>query len=130
MSQRNTLLSILLGIGFWAAGVVLVRLTGDVLLRPSNQPGLIGIFLAALPIGWVTAFIIKQVLGVGWHELTKPLALGTTAATMLDGLMFNWNHNLYHAELEVAFHGAAFILWAAGVGMAIAFWYEYRYHKA
>lgn len=76
----------------------------------------VGIILAWLPFYQ----LIKNHLKLTKDQLVPAIAVGTSAAALCDGLAMPWASFLYGDSIQVAFWGAAWILWFVGVGLTIA----------
>jgi hypothetical protein len=61
--------------------------------------------------------------------MLRPVVVMTFTATWLDAIAFTWLHSLYHDSQEIALHGAALILWGAGLGLFFAYLLEQKTPK-
>ena len=74
---------------------------------------------------YITALLTKLKL----YELLRPVVIMTFTATFLDGIALIWFRHLYSDSFEVALHGAAWILWGAGLGLLFAYVLETKNAK-
>lgn len=128
MKKSQTTLFIFLGILFWLNGVMFVRFLGPIMLT-ENNPLLIVVFPIVILITILSLIITKFLSGLTYSELLKPTTIMTFAATMLDGLCLLYFRWVYSESFEIALHGAAFILWGAGLGLFFAYILEIRASK-
>jgi hypothetical protein len=119
LKTSQLILFIVLGAIFWFAAAMFVRILGPDVLRADN-PLLIAIYIVSIPIlaGSVvlSAIISRTPLG----EMLLPVVVMTTTALLLDGLAISWGTGLYGEDPRHVMHGAALILWGAGVGQVAA----------
>lgn len=125
MKNDKLILFIVLGIIFWFNGALFVRLLGESVLS-ENNPNLIWGFLLAIPVTVITLVIAKYLSGLRFDELLRPVVIMTFTATFCDGIALTWFRNLYSTSFEVALHGAALILWGAGLGLLFSYILEVR----
>jgi Family of unknown function (DUF5367) len=125
MKSSKFLLFVFLGIVFWFNGAMIVRFLGEKVLT-ENNPNLIFGFLLAIPVTIVTLIITKYLSGIKFNELLKPVVIMTFTATLCDGIALTWFRPLYSNSFEVALHGAALILWGAGLGLLFAYILELK----
>jgi hypothetical protein len=123
MSQSKISLYVFLGVIFWFNAAMIIRFMGETFLT-ENNPKLILAFLLTFPITGFTFYITKLVTKLAYSELLRPIVIMTFTATFLDGIALTWFRQLYSSSFEVALHGSALILWAAGLGLLFAFYLE------
>lgn len=107
-----------LGIIFWYIFAKIVNVLADTFFIP-NSAYLIWIYIIAIPLLIVSVVPIKFITGKPFNELLKPVTIMTYAATMADGIALAWYPQLYSSNPQTALLGAAWILWGAGLGLAI-----------
>lgn len=120
MSTSKMILFIVLGILFWFTGAMLVSFIGERVLTDGN-PYLPIAFVALIPVTAVFVVISKNIARLEYSELLKPTVIMTITATFLDATAFTWFRGIYHESFEIAMHGAALILWGAGLGLLMAY---------
>jgi hypothetical protein len=125
MNTSKFLLFVGLGIAFWFNGAMMVRGLSSTVLTEHN-PNLVWGFLLTFPLTAVSLVITKSLSGFSYNQLLKPVVIMTFTATLCDGIALTWFRDLYSHSFEIALHGAAFILWAAGLGLAIAYYLDQR----
>lgn len=125
MRNSKLLLFIVLGTAFWLNAAMIIRFFGKAVFTEGN-PKMMLFFGLAIPLTLVSMYIAKLVGNVRFDELLKPLVVMTFTATFLDGIALVWFRRLYSDSFEVALHGAAWILWAVGLGLLFSY---YPYHR-
>jgi hypothetical protein len=125
MKRKNVYIFTILGIVFWFSAAMVVHFMGESIFIKSNQY-LPLIFLMAIPITFGFIFIAQSVSSLPLHQLLKPIALMTGVAATLDGIALAWTTSLYSQSFEVALIGAAWILWGAGLGLLIGFYFDQK----
>jgi len=125
MSLSKTMLFIILGILFWFTGAMLVSIIGEKALTDGNAYLPI-VFFALIPITLVFLVISKHIAQLQYSEMLKPTVVMTITATFFDAIAFTWFRGIYHESFEIAMHGAALILWGAGMGLLMAYVLELR----
>lgn len=117
-----------LGIIFWYIFAKIVNVLADSFFIP-NSAYLIWIYVIAIPLLVLSIVPVKYIIGKPFNQLLKPVTIMTYAATMADGIAFAWFPELYSSNPQTALLGAAWILWGAGWGMAIAHALEFLSNK-
>lgn len=128
MTRSQVLIFTVLGILFWFSAAMVIRLVGDTVFSDGN-PYLLPFYLLAIPITGVFIVVTRLVTKVKYAELLKPAVLMTIVATIMDSLALAWYRQLYSESMEVALHGAAWILWGVALGLLMA-WLMERFAKA
>jgi len=117
----NVVLFIGLGIAFWVAGVLLIRFAGAPLFDHSN-PWLLPLFVASIPLYWVIVKIFAVVGQVSGADLLRAFSLSSVVAAVLDGIALTWFPGWYGLEQAGLLLAAAWLIYAFGVGLGIAYW--------
>ncbi|WP_020601689.1 hypothetical protein [Spirosoma spitsbergense] len=78
------------------------------------------------PLTGAFLYVTKQTSGLPWNELLRPVVVITFTAIFLDGVALTWFRQLYSESFEVALHGAALILWGAGLGLLSAYYLDQK----
>lgn len=128
MKNSKVFLFLALGVMFWFIAAMIIRFTGSYVFS-ENNPKLILFFIIAIPLTVVSMYITKLIGKLKFNELLKPVAIMTIMATLLDGIALAWFRQLYSQSFEIAFHGAAWILWGVGLGLLFAYLLEIRTQK-
>ncbi len=123
LSVKKTSLAVILGIAFWLNGAIVINQMGDYILTDNNNLRSVGL-LIAIPVTVITVIIAKYLLGLPYSKMVKPIVLMTLTATFCDTIALTWFQSLYSNSTDIAFHGAALILWGAGLGLLIAYYLE------
>ena len=123
MNRSKFLLFVFLGIVFWLNGVLIVRLVGAHLLTEGN-PGLFLAFLIAIPVTLITLYVTKLISTLEYSQLLRPIVIMTFTATTCDAIAFTWFRSVYSESYEIALYGAALILWGAGLGLMLAYYFD------
>jgi hypothetical protein len=118
MKNSKQPLLIVLGIVFWFAAAIIVRLSGTAVFT-ENNPFLMLYFLLAFPASYGLILITKKVARLDDSEIFTAVAIMTYTATFLDGIALTWFGQLYGATHEVRLYGAAWILWGVGAGLLL-----------
>jgi hypothetical protein len=121
----NVGLFVLLGIIFWFSGVLFVRLGGAVLFVKGDL-WLLVLFALALPISWVFVKVTEVIGRVSGLELLRAVVLESIAATIIDGTVLTWFQPIYSDDRSTLLAIAAWLLWGAGMGLAVAYWESQR----
>lgn len=119
MKKNHLLLFTVLGVIFWFSAAMMVRVLGDTVFSHGNS-NLILAYVMSVPLLLGSIAISKLLSGKPYRELDKPVAWMTGVAAMLDGIALSWFQWIYSERDEVAVHGAAWILFGAGVGLVIS----------
>lgn len=117
----NAFLFIGLGIVFWVSGVLIIRFFGSPLFDRSH-PWLLLLFVASIPLYWVVVKMIAVVGQVSGTNLLRAISLSSVAAAVLDGIALTWFPNWYGLEQAGLLLAAAWLIYAFGVGLGIAYW--------
>jgi hypothetical protein len=125
MKTSKTILCIVLGIIFWFNAAMIIRFTGDRVFTENNAM-LPWFYLLAIPATALSIYITKLLCHFSYSQLLRPVVIMTFTATFLDGIALAWFKTLYSDSMEVVLHGAAWILWAVGLGLLIAYYLERR----
>jgi hypothetical protein len=125
MKPERIALFVFLGLVFWLTGALIVRYLGDHVFRPEGG-GAVLMFALALPIMASTLMATRYIAGLPYNALLRPVVIITFTAILVDGQVLTWAPEFYHPEIAVALRGAAWILWAGGVGLLFAYVLERR----
>lgn len=120
MNQSKVLLFTALGIVFWFNAAMIIRFCGATVFTAGN-PWLLLFFGLAIPLTLLSLLTTKAIARLRLVDLLEPVVIMTLTAALLDGLALAWFRSLYSTSFEVALHGAAWILWGAGLGLLFAY---------
>lgn len=125
LSSNHALLSVVLGVAFWFNGAIVIRFMGEYLLT-DNNPQIIWGLVVAIPVTVITIVIAKYLFGLAYNQMLKPITVMTFSATSCDTVALTWFQSLYSSSDAIAFHGAALILWGAGLGLLFAYYLQVK----
>lgn len=121
--MKNLKLFVALGAAFWFNAALIIRFAGATVFS-ENNPGMLFFFALAVPLTWVSMYITKLVSKLRFDELLRPVVIMTFTATTLDAVALTYFRQLYSESFDVALHGAAWILWGAGLGLFFALYFS------
>lgn len=122
-TSRQVGLFVVLGIVFWFAGAMLVRIGGPTIFTAGSTM-LFVLYILALPISLGFIAIARVISGVPLRHMLAPTAVMTATALLLDGIAVGFFSQLYGSTWEWVMHGAALILWGGGVGLVCGAWFS------
>ena len=123
MKKSQIPLFVILGFLYWFAGAMMVKLLGELVFTEDNPLSFL-MFVLAVPITYLAIYLSMLVSKLKLSQMLEPLVIMTFSAIFLDGIALTWFQWLYHKSFEIALHGAAWILWAGGVGLFLAFFHS------
>jgi len=109
-----------IGAAIWFGALLLIRFSGSVVFS-TRSLWLPLLFLGSIPGSWAS---IKVCLPLGGRCILKEkqvVAVTFIAALILDGIAFTWFPIAYGNEPQAIHLGAAWLLWAVGVFLAVSF---------
>lgn len=118
LNNRLVGIFVVLGMVFWASGMLTVRVFGSTVFTPEN-PLMAVFYLLAFPLLWVALFIARKVSQVPMNQMIEPTTIMTFTAIFIDGLVIGWFPHIYGDDSSQIMRGAAWILWGGGAGL---FW--------
>ena len=125
MTKSKQILFVALGAAFWYQGAMIIRFFGASVFS-ENNPKLVLFLVLAIPLTLGSMYITKLITKLPFSELLKPVVIMTFTATFLDAIALIWFRQIYSQSFEVALHGAALILWGAGLGLFFAFYFDQK----
>jgi hypothetical protein len=128
MKNSRILLFVALGAAFWLNAALIIRFCGTTVFT-ENNPKLVLFYLLAIPVTVLSLIITKVISQLPYPDLLKPVTIMTFTATSLDAVALTWFRQLYSPSFEVALYGAAWILWAVGLGLLFSFYLEMKGNK-
>jgi type IV secretory pathway TrbD component len=119
LSQRQFLISVLMGIILWFVAAMVLRFMGP--LGIYDGIARIILYVAIIPGTLPFVFLFQKVAGLTRQTLAIGFSVGTAAAIVCDGLALAWYPQLYGATVELHAGAGGTILWGGGVGLFLAF---------
>ena len=110
-----------IGAGFWLIFLLPIRFWGEYLFIDRN-PWLLGLFIISVPLAWVLIKIVTTITKVEGNRALTATAIVTITAMLLDGIALTWFQNWYGLEPTRLVLVAAWLLWGAGMGLAMGYW--------
>lgn len=86
------------------------------------------LFLVTIPASWVSTLFCLRFGGATKESAIPAVALMSIAALLLDGIAFAWFPGAYGNDATVTRFGAAWLLWAVGIFLTVAFWINRKSH--
>ena len=123
MQTKHTVLFVVLGIVFWFAGAMFVRLT-EPLNLVSNAPLLAVMYMVAIVILGVGLVIARFLSGLPLNALYNPTLLMTTTAMVFDGLAHGFFPSIYGTDPAHIVRGAGMIFWGGAIGIILTWWWS------
>lgn len=119
LTNNQTILLIATGVILWFLAVIILRLIAPM----GALEGSARIITYALVIPGTLPFVVltRMIVKLLSHQLFTGVAVATTTALLIDGIVIAWFPAIYGGALPQVTNCAAIILWGAGVGMALAF---------
>lgn len=119
LTISQTILLIGIGTALWLLAAIILRFIAPM----GALEGTARLITYALVIPGTVPFVIltKMIVRLLPHQLFTGVAVATTTALLIDGVVIAWVPAVYGDELRQVTNCAAIILWGAGVGMALAF---------
>lgn len=119
LAPRQVLILAAMGAILWFAAAMLIRVIGPIgVFEGTNR---LLTYLLVIPGTLPFVFLVRRSAGLAASQHGIAMAIGTTAAALLDGIALAWFPQLYGDTVELVAAAGAVILWGAGVGMALGF---------
>ena len=126
--SRDLVLFASIGAGFWLVFVLLIRFWGEYLFivgvasqNENRNPWLLGLFIISIPLSWVLIKTSMTICKVEGNRVLTATAIVTITAMLLDGIALTWFQNWYGLEPTRLVLVAAWLLWGAGMGLAMGY---------
>jgi hypothetical protein len=117
----NIVLFTSIGAGFWLVFVLLIRVGGEYLFIDRN-PWLLGLFIISIPLAWVLIKIVTTITKVKGNQVLTATVIMSITAMLLDGIALTWFQNWYGLEPTRLVLVGAWLLWGAGMVLAMGYW--------
>ena len=118
IDARKRNIAVMVGVAAWFCAAMVVHFA-PVMFDGGVRSGIM--FALALPLGWVTMRLVEALTRPTPTELVALLSWGTLTALVLDGVAITFVNGLYAGVSRATQYGASWIMWGAGVGMAMPF---------
>jgi len=122
--MRYYLTFIGLGVFFWLAFLIVIRLIGSTVFTTGN-PLLLVVFILSAPLVWVIIIAVARVTNTPINEMLVPIVIIDFTALLLDGLAVGFT-NFYGPTHDQIAAGAAYLLWGVALTLICALWFSYR----
>jgi hypothetical protein len=119
LTISQTILLISIGAALWLLAAIILRFIAPM----GALEGTARLITYALVIPGTVPFVIltKMIVRLLPHQLFTGVAVVTTTALLIDGVVIAWFPAVYGGALPQVTNCAAVILWGAGVGLVLAF---------
>lgn len=119
LTISQTILLISIGAALWLLAAIILRFIAPM----GALEGTARLITYALVIPGTVPFVIltKMIVKLLPHQLFTGVAVATTTALLIDGVVIAWFPAVYGGALPQVTNCAAVILWGAGVGLVLAF---------
>jgi hypothetical protein len=127
LTNQQTVLLIIIGAILWFLAAIILRSIAPM----GALEGSARFTTYALVIPGTLPFVVltKMLVKLLPHQLFTGIAVATTTALLIDGIVIAWFPAVYGGALPQVTNCAAIILWGAGVGMVLAFMLNKRASK-
>ena len=122
LSNQQTVMLVIIGAVLWGLAAIILRLIAPMgaLEGSARFVTYALVFPGTLPFVVLTKMIVKLLP----HQLFTGIAVATTTALLIDGIVIAWFPAVYGGALPQVTNCAAAILWGAGVGLVLAFMFN------
>ena len=121
LQSRDIILFASIGAGFWLIFLLPIRFWGEYLFIDRN-PWLLGLFIISIPLTWVLIKIVTMICNVEGNRVLTATVIMSITAMLLDGIALTWFQGWYGLEPTKLVLVAAWLLWGAGMGLAMGYW--------
>ena len=116
MTRAMAIRTIVFGVVFWFLAAQFVHFFPQLFDRGWQQ---VAVYLVVIPLSWGSVPLALAIAGAPRKLAVEIVAIGTAAASFLDGLAVAWCPQLYAGLSSTTQMGAAMILW--GVSWLLTF---------
>jgi len=113
-----------LGVFFWLAFLIVIRLIGSTVFTTGN-PLLLVVFILSAPAVWMIIIAVARVTNTPTNEMLVPIVIIDFTALLIDGLAVGFT-NLYGPTHDQIAAAAAYLLWGVALTLICALWLSYR----
>ena len=113
-----------LGVFFWLAFLIVIRLMGSTVFTTGN-PLLLVLFIVSAPAVWMIIIAVARVTNTPTNEMLVPIVIIDFTALLIDGLAVGFT-NLYGPTHDQIAAAAAYLLWGVALTLICALWLSYR----
>jgi hypothetical protein len=121
---RYYLTFIVLGVFFWLAFLIAIRLIGPGVFSTGN-PLLLVVCVLSIPLVWATVVGIARLTRTPLNEMLVPIVIIDFSAMLIDGLAVGFT-DLYGPTHDQIAAAAAYLLWGVALTLICALWFSYR----
>jgi len=121
--MRYYLTFIGLGVLFWLAFLIVIRLIGTSVFTTGN-PLLLVLFIVSAPAVWMIIVAVARVTNTPTNEMLAPIVIIDFTALLIDGLAVGFT-NLYGPTHDQIAAAAAYLLWGVALTLICALWLSY-----
>jgi hypothetical protein len=113
LSLRQTAILAAWGILLWFLAAMFIRCAPEGYF----EGGLLNatLFVAAVPLSWLTIRATRRVAALGRHQLVAGTAVASAAAMLCDGIALTWIPQIYGGVSDRLLPAAAWLLWGVAV---------------
>ncbi len=120
MNPNKITLSVVLGAVYWLLAALFVRYFGPFFFT-GHSPWLPVLYAASVPGSWLLLANARWLGRLDRSEVLESVVIMTFVAALLDGMGITFFQSLYGPSPQIVMLGAAWILWGAGCGLAVAY---------
>jgi len=113
-----------LGVFFWLAFLIVIRLMGSSVFTTGN-PLLLAVYILSIPLVWIVIIAIARVTNTPTNEMLVPMVIIDFSALLIDGLAVGFT-DLYGPTHDQIAASAAYLLWGVALTLICALWLSYR----
>ena len=107
---------VMLGIIFWFEALLFIRFGGESLFVNGN-PWLLLLYVASIPIAWISIEISAIVGKIDREDLLNAVVIMALTALLLDGVALTWFQSWYGLAPTGLLLAAAWLLWGVGISL-------------
>jgi hypothetical protein len=119
LTNRQTLLLVIIGAALWFLAAIILRVVAP--MGALDGPARAVTYALVIPGTLPFIYLTRMLVNLRVDQLFTGVAVVTTTALLIDGLVVAWFPGVYGGSLPQVTHCAAAILWGAGVGLTLAF---------
>lgn len=123
-SAKQIVIVVVAGAVLWLAAALCIRYLGFAIFDFGVAHTVA--YFALFPITWVFVRLVQNLAELSDEDVFLGIGASTMTAVLLNGLALAMYPDLYSLSFEIQVAGAAFILWGAGVTLAVAWWESRR----
>lgn len=117
----NPISFVIIGTIFWFDALLFIRFGGESLFIDGN-PWLLLLYVASIPIAWISIEISAIIGKIARKDLLNAVAIMALTALLLDGVALTWFPSWYGLAPTGLLLAAAWLLWGVGISLGIGYW--------